>query len=1042
MGSPAPAQQARLAHFGPLARGVQSRHTGGWFFSGRHQALTEIVAWIRDGKGILMVTGWPGSGKSAVLARVVTFADAAYLATVPQEVRDAAPPETVPSGGSVHAAVLASGKTTAAVAAELAAILGAAVGETGLDAVVDVILRRAEPTVIVIDALDEAVDPEHLIGELVNKLPEEVRPHRIRLIVGVRHTYSARVRAKETIDLDRGRFFRQEDVTDYVNSFLLGHDDSPYRGSPAEAAPLAAAVARSAGPSFLIAHLLAIDLIDGGAPGNGGTFPSTVGDALERLLRRIADALAAEHGDPPSQWRGWLRGLLTALAVAEGGQLRDDLWVRFATRLGAQVYALQDLNLLRKTRAGDLLQARGAETGLFHRALAGHLRGEAPVDVNTIITDLLLEEVPLDPGGAAQWGSADPYVRDTIASYAALGGRLDDLVGDLRFLTHVAPARLLPMLPALTTDEGRAIAEVYQLAAHRLSDAAPADAATALSLTAKLGKHEKLAAAFAAVAGRRIEPLWAAWQAISPHLRLPGHTSAVTAVAVARIGGKSVVIAGGADGKVLTWDVETGQASFPVGPSGGPVAALGVRGGEIAIGTQGDDIVHVTELDTGRTLEPAIPALAAIGTRDGGWAAVSGGEEARLWYLADPDGSPDGSPDGNRDEPLGIGRALALSIDELPYGTVVSAAEGKTIKLLRVDDGFRYDRLRDVPEGDITAISAVMEGDELIVLTGHENRAVRFWTRRLRSLGPPLAGHTGRVLSIAGGTRAGGTSFIVTGGEDGTVRLWDIHRDPLADAGQPQAVIDHDAVAIGVVAGIPLAVTMDGAKTLRRRSLSDGLQLGPDIASPQRGRLAVGRYRDVDVVAVTTLNEVALHPFAGSPIAPLRQSVLAVGALDGTLVAAKATGPGGRFKLVDLASGDDLSGAFEPGRLPTAIAVARLGGSDLIAYAVPDGRIFVHEIGNGAPFGRTTLPGGLIQAPGEVAALSLGLLDDEPAIAYAGPNLPVSVVSIGTDEEFSFDLGSPVTDLAFGPRGELVITSSSGVACVKLNPAPAGDKGT
>src|ERR1700727_1195317 len=64
-------------YFEPLARGVQRAGVVGWYFTGRESALREIVTWLGEiGYGALIVTGEPGSGKSAVLARIVTMADA------------------------------------------------------------------------------------------------------------------------------------------------------------------------------------------------------------------------------------------------------------------------------------------------------------------------------------------------------------------------------------------------------------------------------------------------------------------------------------------------------------------------------------------------------------------------------------------------------------------------------------------------------------------------------------------------------------------------------------------------------------------------------------------------------------------------------------------------------------------------------------------------------------------------------------------------------------------------------------------------------
>jgi hypothetical protein len=67
-------------HSVPKARGAELG-AAGWYFTGREQALRELAVWLSakhsDGRA-RVVTGGPGCGKSAVLARVVTLADPTY----------------------------------------------------------------------------------------------------------------------------------------------------------------------------------------------------------------------------------------------------------------------------------------------------------------------------------------------------------------------------------------------------------------------------------------------------------------------------------------------------------------------------------------------------------------------------------------------------------------------------------------------------------------------------------------------------------------------------------------------------------------------------------------------------------------------------------------------------------------------------------------------------------------------------------------------------------------------------------------------------
>ena len=64
------------AHWNPKACGVEVSTEAGQYFSGRQAALNELMVWLNAEKSdgcMRVVTGDPGSGKSAVLARLVVL---------------------------------------------------------------------------------------------------------------------------------------------------------------------------------------------------------------------------------------------------------------------------------------------------------------------------------------------------------------------------------------------------------------------------------------------------------------------------------------------------------------------------------------------------------------------------------------------------------------------------------------------------------------------------------------------------------------------------------------------------------------------------------------------------------------------------------------------------------------------------------------------------------------------------------------------------------------------------------------------------------
>jgi hypothetical protein len=62
------------SHFDPKGRGVRRARESGQYFTGRSAAIRDVFAWLGDDSrygGLLTITGDPGSGKSAVLGRLV-----------------------------------------------------------------------------------------------------------------------------------------------------------------------------------------------------------------------------------------------------------------------------------------------------------------------------------------------------------------------------------------------------------------------------------------------------------------------------------------------------------------------------------------------------------------------------------------------------------------------------------------------------------------------------------------------------------------------------------------------------------------------------------------------------------------------------------------------------------------------------------------------------------------------------------------------------------------------------------------------------------
>ena len=391
-------------HWMPRSRGVTIDIEHGYRFRGRRAVLTEIVVWLSRpqlDRKVLVVTGSPGVGKSAVLARIVTTADPLVAAQLPATETTVRAPL-----GSIACAVHAKGKTALQVGHEIARAASAALPDR-LDDVVPSIRevlgeRPGGRFTVVVDALDEAVTGDEarlVIRRLLVPLVEMCSDVGAQVLVGTRSQddvgdlIAEFGHARHVLDLDLPRYFALDDLIAYAEATLqLTGDvrpDTPY-ASAEFARPLAQRIAEVAGPNFLIAGLIARAHglhDDEPADPSTVTVAPTVTTALIDYLARISDvgdvtavaallplAFAYAPGLTISLWRTLVQAL-TDQTVSE------DALLRFASGAAA--------NFLVETTSG------GATFRLFHQALNNSLlnwrgvRHERVADEQVIVRALL-----------------------------------------------------------------------------------------------------------------------------------------------------------------------------------------------------------------------------------------------------------------------------------------------------------------------------------------------------------------------------------------------------------------------------------------------------------------------------------------------------------------------------------------------------------------------------------------------------------------------------------------------------------------------------
>ncbi|WP_329127406.1 ATP-binding protein [Streptomyces sp. NBC_01465] len=390
------------AHWEPRSRGVAQSGEEGWLFTGRQKLMQDLIAAASGPGGATVVTGGAGSGKSAVLARLVTLSDAAFRARY-GEYLDEVPEDLQPDEGAVDVAVLATGKTAHEVIAQLCAALDVPTPRTSgatpsLDEWITAwqhwLAARGMPVTIVVDALDEADDPLTLLRTVLAHL--DSGRERIRLIIGVRSPggddgtppatrpsrgipladEAERLLTARRIRADETPWWHDGDLANYAASILTTTDNTPYT-LPQATAAVAQALAHHAGTSFLVTRIAAANLaarpvrVDPDDP----AWLATVDEGVLGVFR--ADLYAHR---PHTEDRLKAVHLLRAVAFARGRGLPwHRIWPAFANAVDLdRTYGDTDIADLLASPLGGYLTTDIADNTtvyrLFHDALRATLR--------------------------------------------------------------------------------------------------------------------------------------------------------------------------------------------------------------------------------------------------------------------------------------------------------------------------------------------------------------------------------------------------------------------------------------------------------------------------------------------------------------------------------------------------------------------------------------------------------------------------------------------------------------------------------------------
>ena len=307
-------------HILPRAQGLDTA-TGGedlWLFTGRHQALREVCGWLRSpaGPAAMVVTGDPGSGKSALLSRLFVLADRKLRGRVPR--LHTLPEATLPPLGAITRFIHARGLTIDELMAGLCEACD--VDETASPGrLLASVAGRGEPVVVIVDAIDEAAAPRGaqargefpIVDQALAPLVRGAGRTRLRLLLGTRrHLLPALGESVQLVDLDTSAYADPPSVVAYGQSCLVHlSDESPYRSQPrAYLKVVAEAIADAAGNSFLVALITARSLALRGElanPADRAWRAACPGSPPTPYATISMGASAASPAGPASCWCHW-----------------------------------------------------------------------------------------------------------------------------------------------------------------------------------------------------------------------------------------------------------------------------------------------------------------------------------------------------------------------------------------------------------------------------------------------------------------------------------------------------------------------------------------------------------------------------------------------------------------------------------------------------------------------------------------------------------------------------------------------------------------
>jgi hypothetical protein len=529
------------------ARGVSAAGEPGWYFTGRDDVLQALAGHLggesgRDSRPVVL-TGGAGTGKTAVLARLLTTATSDRRRRLPPVARRG----YLPSDDAEIIAVDATGADVSGVAEELAQRLELPVADAA--GVVTALGSRTGPHRLMIDHVDRAADPAALISELVQPLSAVAS---VRLVVAARPGLTASLSGFRPVELTESSAGVRDTVETYVKERLRYELEVPDGGKTGELAHTVAAVSAFCAGNFSAA-VVAVDTLlrrrRAGLPTAQATGEARQA-AYRRLDRLCRSVLADARGEDSSRYVDELIDCLSgACSYSPDGWLTSARWADLARRLTGLDYRAADIDAVAEQALAFLNRQTVSDGTLIWRPRYGYVPPGSGLARHDVIEHLLNEIRQAEP---VPWSAEQPGVLAILLGAA---------VGDDRFAALLDDGELLLAAQATTVSRTLKASQARVDGRRRVAvwggvpvKGEARDRAFLLRLRAARSGLGRLASSLNS--GRPHPPLAVNW---AIRVSLAERRSPVTRLALAAAPGGLRLVSAHDDGSVSWWDGSTGQ---------------------------------------------------------------------------------------------------------------------------------------------------------------------------------------------------------------------------------------------------------------------------------------------------------------------------------------------------------------------------------------------------------------------------------------------------------------------------------------------------